>query len=363
MQRLKMAVIGVGALGRHHARILGEFSEVELVAVVDGRAQQGQEVAAHCNTRWLSDYRELLSSGAVDAVSVVVPTVAHRQVAGEFLRAGIPVLVEKPLAANVDHARELVALARRQGTVLQVGHIERFNPAFQSARTRIDHPKYIRTERTSSYTFRSTDIGAVHDLMIHDIDLVLSLVRSPLRSVEAFGITVMGEHEDAVQARLRFASGCIADLTASRISPMVSRSLHAWSATACVACNMHTREVLAYGLSDDLRSGLSPLEMSRQPGVNMEQLKQDVFGKFVQVENLPVATGGPDALTCELIDFVDCVQTGRTPQVDGEQGLAAMVVADRIMQSIAAHQWDGHAGGAIGFNPLVSADWTQSDAA
>lgn len=363
MQQLKMAVIGVGALGRHHARILGEFEDVELVAVVDSRAQPGQDVAANCQTKWLPDYQELLDSRAVDAVSIVVPTVGHLAVARKFLCAGIPVLVEKPLAANVDEARELVALARQHSALLQVGHIERFNPAFQAAAARIQSPRYIRAERTSSYTFRSTDIGVIHDLMIHDIDLVLSLVRSPLRTVEAFGITVMGEHEDVVQARLRFANGCIADLTASRISPVVNRGLQAWSATGCVTCNLHTREVIAYGMSDELRSRPSPLEMSRLPGTDMEQLKKDVFGKFVRIENLPVEAGGPDALTRELASFVQCVRTGRIPHVDGEQGLAAMVVADEVLKSVRTHQWDGRAGGAVGFEPWNRGEMSLRDAA
>ena len=292
----------------------------------------------------------------MDAVSVVVPTVAHWQVAGDFLRAGIPVLVEKPLAANVDQACNLVNLAKHSGALLQVGHIERFNPAFQVASDRIHRPKYIRAERTSAYTFRSTDIGAVHDLMIHDIDLVLSLVRSPLNSVEAFGVTVIGGHEDAVQARLRFASGCIADLTASRISPTVSRSLQAWSASGCVTCDMHTHEVRLYAPSDKLRYGPSPLELARQPGADIEQLKKDVFGQFVQVESLPVNASGPDALTRELNDFVDCIKTGRTPHVDGEQGLAAMLVADAVLKSVAQHQWEGHANGAVGPHSHVPVD-------
>lgn len=351
MSRLKMAVIGVGALGRHHARILSENSAVELVAVVESREEQGREVAARCRTQWLSDPRELLSGDAVDAVSIVVPTVAHLQVAGDFLRAGIPVLVEKPLAANVDQARELVELAARGKALLQVGHIERFNPAFQAAAERICEPKYIRAERTSAYTFRSTDIGAVHDLMIHDIDLVLSLVRSPLASVEAFAVTVMGGHEDAVQARLRFASGCIADLTASRISPTVSRSLQAWSASGCVTCDMHNREVRHYSQSDRLRLGPSPLELARQPGADIEQLKKDVFGSFVQVDAVAVDSSGPDALTRELNDFVACVHSGRRPHVDGEQGLAAMLVADEILKSVAAHRWNGSADRAIGPDP------------
>jgi predicted dehydrogenase len=346
-----MAVIGVGALGRHHARILSEIADVELVAVVDSRQGQGQDVAAKCKTQWLPDYRDLLARKAVDAVSIVVPTIAHWQVAGDFLKAGIPVLVEKPLAANVHQAGELVDLATRQGTLLQVGHIERFNPAFQVASKCIVDPKYIRAERTSAYTFRSTDIGAVHDLLIHDIDLVLSLVKSPLVHTEAFGVTVIGGHEDAVQARLRFANGCLADLTASRISPVVSRSLQAWSAAGCVTCNMHTREVQRYAISDRLRSGPSPLQLAAQPGADIEQLKKDVFGQFVAVESLPVNAAGPDALTRELTEFVDCLKTGRAPHVDGQQGLQAMLVADEVLKSVTRHQWDGHPAGAIGPNP------------
>lgn len=353
MLRPRLAVIGVGALGRHHARILSEFTNVDLVAVVDSREAQGSDVAAKCKTQWLPDYRDLLTSSAVDAVSVVVPTVAHWQVAGDFLKAGIPVLVEKPLAANVQQARELVDLATRHSALLQVGHIERFNPAFQAASSRIVEPRYIRAERTSAYTFRSTDIGAVHDLMIHDIDLVLSLVKSPLKSTEAFGVTVIGGHEDAVQARLRFENGCIADLTASRISPTVNRSLQAWSANGCVTCDMHTREVRHYRISDRLRFGPSPLELAGQPGADMEQLKKDVFGQFVAVESLTSDATGPDALTRELTEFVDCLVTGRAPHVDGQQGLAAMLVADEVLKSVAQHQWDGHGSGPVGPNPVT----------
>ena len=339
MPRLRLAVVGVGALGRHHARILSELPDVELVAVADSRAEQGQDIAAKCRTRWVADYRELLSRDVVDAVSVVVPTVAHRAVAGAFLEAGIPVLVEKPLAANVTHARELVTLASRQGTLLQVGHIERFNPAFQAVAPLIVAPKYIRAERTSGYTFRSTDIGVVHDLMIHDIDLVLSLVRSSLRSVEAFGTTVMGGQEDVAQARLRFENGCVADLTASRISPTAVRSLQAWSATGCVTCDMHSREVKRFAPSDALKFGSAPLDLARQPGADIEQLKKDVFGRFVTVESPSIDASGPDALTQELIEFVHCVRNGGSPHVDGEQALQAMIVADAVLQSLAAHDW------------------------
>jgi predicted dehydrogenase len=188
--------------------------------------------------------------------------------------------------------------------------------------------------------------------MIHDIDLVLSLVRSELLSVEAFGVTVIGGHEDAVQARLRFENGCVADLTASRISPVVTRSLHAWSAGGCVTCDMHNREVKRFAPSDRLKFGPSPLDLARQPGADIEQLKKEIFGQFVEVETLAIDASGPDALTCELREFVDCVASGQQPHVDGLQGLSAMRVADAILKSVAAHQWDGRIDGAIGPSPF-----------
>jgi len=351
MNRLRVAVIGVGALGRHHARILSERDGVQLVAVADSQADRGQEVAAKHQSRWVADYRELLDKNIVDAVSVVVPTVAHRAVAGAFLEQGIPVLVEKPLAANATHAAELVELARRNNVLLQVGHIERFNPAFQAVCQQIVAPKYLRCERTSTYTFRSTDIGVVHDLMIHDIDLVLSVVRSPLRHCEAFGIGVMGKNEDAAQARLYFENGCIADLTASRINPTVSRSMIAWSAAGCITIDMHQRDVKCYAPGPALTHGTPPLQRAAQPGADLEALKNDVFGQFIKVDSIPVDASGPDALTQELTEFVDCVRSGKHPHVTGEQALQAMIVADSVLKQIAAHQWDGHAHGAVGPYP------------
>ena len=336
MSGLRVAVIGVGALGRHHARILSTLEGVKLTAVVDSHAERGTAVAEQCGCRWVADYRELV--GEVDAVSVVVPTGAHREVGGFFLERGIPVLVEKPLACNDAEGIELVHLAAEHGVTLQVGHIERFNPAFVAAAPWLVDPKYIRAERTSPYTFRSTDIGVTLDLMIHDIDLVLSLVRSPLQSASAFGAGLMGGHEDAVQARLVFENGAIADLTASRVSPVVSRSLQAWSASGCVTVDLHKREVSRFVPSPALRHGPSPLELSRQPGADIEQLKKDVFGRFIQVEGVTVPAS--DALTAELQDFVHAVQTGGSPLVDGRQALAALQVAQAVQESLATHRWD-----------------------
>jgi predicted dehydrogenase len=345
MTDLRMGVVGVGALGRHHARILSELPGTKLVAVADTDPTRGQAVAAKCGTQWFADYHMLF--GRVDAVSVVVPTVAHLAVASEFLRQGIPVLVEKPLAPNVRDAETLVRLAAEHNALIQVGHVERFNPAWQAGAPFAENPKYIRAERTSPYSFRSTDIGVVFDLMIHEIDLMLSLVKSPIRSLEAFGIGVMGGgHEDAAQARITFENGCVADLTASRISPTVSRSWQVWSPDGFVSIDLHRREVSRFAPSEALRVGVSPLDLARQPGADLEQLKKDVFGKFVRIEAVPVSEG--DALSAELTEFVNCVKTGGQPLVNGAQAAEAVSVAEKILAKVMTHEWDGHASGAVG---------------
>lgn len=344
MNNLRVGVVGVGALGRHHARILSEMDGVTLVAVADAHAERGREVAARHAARWVADYRQMLPD--VDAVSVVVPTVAHLAVAADFLRAGVPVMMEKPLAHNVAAARAIVDLADRHRTLLQVGHIERFNPAWQTAQPWCSSPKYLRMERTSGFTYRSTDIGVVHDLMIHDLDLVLSLNRCPLRHVEAFGVSVMGEHEDTAQARLIFANGCIADLTASRVSPVVQRSAQIWTPSGCVNVDLQQRKVQRYAPSAALIFGDSPIEQAKRPDANLETLKAEVFGQLIEVQDLPVPAS--DALTAELSAFMACVRTGQTPLVNGSQAFLAMEVADRILSCIAEHQWEGTPAGAIG---------------
>lgn len=335
MNEIRVGVVGVGALGRHHARILSELPGVRLVGVADAHAERGRDVAAKHGTRWVADHRELLSE--VDAVSVVVPTVAHLAVAADFLRAKIPVMLEKPLADSVAAGQTLVDLADQHGTLLQVGHIERFNPAWQAAAPWCAAPRYLRTERCSNFTFRSTDIGVVLDLMIHDLDLVLSLVRSPIASVEAFGIGVMGTHEDAVQARLRFENGTLADLTASRIHPTVARTVTAWSRFGCITTDLQQRKVTRYTPSPALLFGESPIAQSQRPGANLEELKASVFGELLEVHELEVAAG--DALTAELRSFLEAVRLGRPPVVDGHQALAAMQAAQLVLESVADHGW------------------------
>ncbi len=349
MSKLKVAVVGTGALGRHHSRIYSELETAELVAVADCNAPSAQAVAEKYGSQWFGDHRELL--GLVDAVSIAVPTTVHFAVASEFLNAGIPVLVEKPLASNLSEARQLVELAASKNIPLQVGHVERFNPAFLAARDSCGPPRYIRAERLSNYAFRSMDIGVVHDLMIHDLDLVMNLAGSPVRKVEAFGICILGGNEDCVQARVTFENGCIADFTANRVCPTARRAMQIWSHTGTVTADFTSREVIRYSPSDALRFGRSPLQLAQMPGANIDQLKKDVFGKFLSVEQVPVSSN--DALTEELRSFIDCVQQGTPPAVDGRQALQALEVAEQILSAVESHQWDGHGGGAIGPHPRL----------
>ena len=335
MNSLKMMVVGAGALGRHHARILSQMDGVDLVAVADPREEAGRAVAEVHGSEWIADFREVI--GQVDAASIVVPTFLHLEVASEFLSRGIPTLVEKPLAGNAPDAKKLVDLAQDNDTILQVGHVERFNPAMVTARKLSGLPKYIRAERVSPFPFRSTDISVVHDLLIHDIDLVLDLVRSNVKTVQAFGVSLMSPLLDMINARLTFENGCIVDLSANRVHPSVKREMQIWSAIGCVNVDFQSRSVTNYEPGETLLFGKSPVELAQRPGADIEQLKKDVFGKFIRVEEAAIADA--DALTDELAEFVSCVRSGSTPSCDGEKALAALEVADRILEAAASHNW------------------------
>lgn len=346
---LKMAVIGVGALGRHHARILSGMEGVDLTAVADVHHEQAAQVADACGCEWTHDYRTLL--GKVDAVSIVVPTFLHRQVVEDFLCRSVSVLVEKPLTADVDDGTVLVRLAAEHGVPLQVGHIERFNPAFQHVAEWTAEPKYVRCERISPYAFRSMDIGVVHDLMIHDIELVLALTREMPARIEAFGASLVGGQEDCAQARLHFPRGCVADITVSRVSPVFRRSLQCWSERGCIAADLQTREVVRYSPGSKMVSGQLPFEMARDGEAQIEDLKAQMFGTYIQTEHFQGSDA--DALTAELRSFVDCVRTGRPPLVGGSEGLAALQVVEQVLRSLAVHQWDGRPDGRIGPDALI----------
>jgi predicted dehydrogenase len=335
MTRLRMAVIGVGHLGKEHARILAGMPQVELVGVADVNLEQAQAVARRHNTQAFADYWPLVN--LVDAVSVVVPTSYHATVASEFLRRGLPVLVEKPLALDVASANSLVELADKHRTVLQVGHIERFNPAFETLTARRLQPKFIACERLGTFTGRSTDIGVVLDLMIHDLDLLLALVRSPVTEVQAVGLTVFGRHEDVGQAWLRFADGCVATVSASRASCAPSRQMQVWSPEGYARLDFSKRTLTLMQPSSEVRQhGLDP---RRLDAGSLARLKDELFTRHLQTVDLTCNQQG-DQLTRELQDFVHAVQTGKSPRVDGSAGRDAVALAQRILDCMKKHRWE-----------------------
>jgi predicted dehydrogenase len=352
MTPLRIAVVGVGHLGQHHARILASMPGVDLVAVVDAQPERANLVASQHGTIGLHDYRRLF--GVVDAVTIAVPTCAHREVAGEFLKRGIATLVEKPMASSAAESAELLELAHTTGAVLQVGLVERFNPALRALDRLPIRPRFISAERLSTYTFRSTDIGAVLDLMIHDIDLVLSLIDAPVRSVSAVGVSLFGEHEDVANARIEFSDGSVAQLTASRASYAAIRKMRIWGAEGYAALDFFTREVTLVRPSDQLSTGRLDLE-----GVDLSQpaaVRDHLFGKVLRVDRVAAEPGDP--LTLELDNFVAAARGLSRPKVSGEDALRAARLADQVLRSLEAHRWDAEPATAALPAPLAESSST-----
>lgn len=307
MTPLRVAVIGVGHLGRHHARILAALPEAKLVGVVDINRPRAEEIAAQYGTRAFTDAREVLDQ--VDAVTVAVPTESHLAVARPFLARGIPALVEKPIARSAREADALIDAARASGTVLAAGHTERFNPAVQAALPLITTPKFVEVHRLGVFPERSLDIDVVFDLMIHDLDVVSALVQSPVRSIDAVGVPVLTPRVDIANARLRFESGCIANLTASRISRDRVRKIRFFQPDAYISIDYAAKDVEAYRL------------------VHRDAQRPDIQGG-----KLPVAQDEP--LRLELADFIAAARDKRAPMVSGEDGRRAVVLAEAITAKI-----------------------------
>jgi predicted dehydrogenase len=281
---------------------------VELSAVVDTNRARAEEVAAASGTRPHTDYRDVI--GRVDAVTLAVPTELHREVALPFLEAGAAVLVEKPMARSVAEADELIAAAARTGALLAVGHTERFNPAVLAARTRLADPRFIEVHRLGTFPERSLDIDVVFDLMIHDLDIVLSFVESEVESIEAVGVPVLTGRVDIANVRIRFVNGCIANLTASRISRDRVRKIRFFQPEAYLSIDYAAQKLEVWRLVT--RNGPAPsIEGGEVPVQNQEPLK------------------------CELEDFVDAVAAGRRPLVPGEEGRRALALATQIANVMA----------------------------
>lgn len=332
MTRLQMAVVGVGSLGQHHARILAGFDDVELVGVVDPRAEQGREIAHRLGTKWVPDIASL--PDALDGVVIATPSIHHPESASEFLSRSIPTLVEKPLAASLQDALHLSAIAQRTKTILQVGHVERFNPAFELLQQQCGQPLYIRCQRISPYSFRSTDIGVVHDLMIHDIDLCLTLTGEFPESVEAFGGAAIGPNEDMAVARIRMPSGTIVDITSSRLAPTAERTMQVWGTDSCLSVDLQTRILTQWQPAAQFRNSPALVQAIISASPNPMSLKDSVFGEWITEVQTQAASS--DALTAELRDFMNAIRNQSFPRVTGSDAVNAMRVADQVIESLNA---------------------------
>lgn len=346
MNRLRLAVVGVGHLGRIHARLAAGVPAIELIAVVDARREACQAVAQELGCRAVTDVRELI--GDIDAAVIATPTFTHAEIASELIRGGVHVLVEKPITPTAHEADELVQLARRRHVVLQVGHVERFNPALVSVERRLSEPKFIEARRQSGYTFRSTDVGVVLDLMIHDIDVVLSLVKAPVVHVDALGVSVMGDHEDMVSARLRFANGAVASLTASRASYAPSRTMQVFTPTMFAALDFGSRKATIVEPREDvLRRALETANWSED---QRQRVRERLFDELLVKSDVQAAE--TNAIEQELIDFATAIETGRAPRVTGADGRDAVAVAEMVLERVREHRWDGAESGRKG--PLAA---------
>ncbi|HKZ74720.1 MAG TPA: Gfo/Idh/MocA family oxidoreductase [Steroidobacteraceae bacterium] len=309
METIRAAVVGVGYLGRFHAQKYAQAAGCSLVAVVDPSSEARERVAQEVGARAAADYRELL--GSVDAVSVVTPTPSHFDIARAFLEAGAHVLVEKPITDTAEQARELIRIAREQRRVLQVGHLERFNAAILAAEPHLKTPRFIECHRLAPYRERGTDVNVVLDLMIHDLDIVQTIVGSPVASIDAIGTPVFSGEIDIANARIRFENGCVANATASRVSLKTERKLRIF-------------EDDAY-LSLDLQQKILTV-IRKRPG-------QPEAGQLpVSIEEQSFEQG--DALKAEIESFLQCIRTGGTPVVTGEAGLHALETAMRITAQV-----------------------------
>ncbi len=310
MHKLRTAVIGVGYLGRFHAQKYRDIPGSELVAVADKDAVAAQQVASELGVAAVTDYKDLL--GRVDAVSIVVPTPLHFSMAEAFLDQGIHVLVEKPITETIEQAQRLIDLARLRKCVLQVGHLERFNPAIQAAAGLITTPRFIESHRLAPFKQRGTDVSVVLDLMIHDIDLIQELVGKPIASIDAVGAQVFSQDIDIANARIRFEGGCVVNTTASRVSLKQERKMRIFQDDAYLSIDLQQKL-----LSVVSKKQPGPVDSPSQVAINEQSFEQG------------------DALRSEIEAFLNSVRTGSAPVVSGEDGLRALATAIQITELLA----------------------------
>ncbi len=318
-----MAVIGVGAFGRNHARVYRELAQqdgnVELAAVVDANPERARQAAQQFGATAYSSAAEL--TGKVDAASVAVPTVEHLNVARTLMEAGVDVLIEKPVAASLEEADELIRLAQRHGRIAQVGHLERFNPAVRATYALLTRPMFFEVHRLSVFTPRSLDVDVVLDLMIHDLDIVLSFVDSPVKEIRAVGLPILSGKVDIANVRMEFDSGCVANFTASRVSTERVRKLRFFQPHQYISLDYTRQDVIAFSVEAAKLPDVGQPLASVTPGIN--------------VHKPPVVSEEP--LHAELRSFLDSVRTRKRPVVPLEDGRRALAVALEVLSAIREH--------------------------
>ncbi|MCD8533653.1 MAG: Gfo/Idh/MocA family oxidoreductase [Verrucomicrobia bacterium] len=334
---LKVAVIGTGALGKHHARLYADLAikgKVDFIGVYDIEHSRAVPIAQEYAVTAFKSIDAIAERS--QAVSIVTPTATHFEVTKKCLESGCDVLVEKPIAPTLDQAREMVEIAQRENRLLQVGHVERFNPVFSYIADYSKNPQFIEAHRLSSFPSRSTDIGVVLDLMIHDIDIILALVKSPVQSVEATGVRVLSEREDIANARIRFENGCIANITASRVSPEQLRKIRVFSGypnQSYISLDYKNQKGEIYRLAREGEKETGFLTKFFQG--KSRRIVSQFGGRKIVREPVPIAVDEPLAL--ELLSFIECVNTRMKPLVSGEEATATLNLALEITQKIAAN--------------------------
>ena len=309
----RVGVVGVGHLGQHHARNYAQTEGADLKYVCDTSGTQGKKIAKSFGAKYTKDYRDLI--GKVDAVSIATPTSTHFDIAKDFLDNGIHCLVEKPICTSVGNAKELSRIATANNLILQVGHIEHFNVAVARFKEFLRVPLFIECHRLGSFDPRVKDVGVVMDLMIHDIDIILRIVNSPIESIEATGVAILTDKEDIANARIRFKSGCIANVTCSRVTPKPMRKLRVFQDNAYISLDYRRQT----------------MEIHRR-FKHQGPLKPGEHPYYIQTEKVRVRRKEP--LKLEIDHFLDCIRQGRTPQTTGEQATEALDVVIKITEMI-----------------------------
>jgi predicted dehydrogenase len=345
----KVAVVGCGRMGKLHARVIREMPGAELACVVDAKSPAAEAVAAQRGCPALTDPAEAVA--LADAAIIAVPTVHHLAAARPFVQAGKSVLIEKPYTNDVAGGQELIALAQKTGASVQVGHTERFNPAVMAMKKHAIRPKFIEAHRISPFTFRSADVGVVLDMMIHDLDLVLMMVGgAEVVNLHAVGVNVIGSTEDICNARLVFGNGCVANVTASRLAIKTERKMRIFSELAYLSVDYGKK----VGIVINKSANLDLIQMARELDVaDLAELAQSVdYTKLLKVEQL-VVDDSIEPLRSQAEAFRATVVEGKPPVVSAADGLAAVRLAQRIVEAIQSYHWDGTDGGRTGLGVIT----------